>query len=85
MGAVGFYLFRTFKKEGNLKATIADPAATQFKTKQMMEMAGTVAESYLPDSAKPMFQKLKNPLMNLATHKINNIIGQDNNLADEDE
>jgi hypothetical protein len=84
MGAVGVYLFRTFKKEGNLSRTIANPAATQFKTKQMLEMAGTVAESYLPDTAKPIFQKLKNPIMNLATMKINNIIGQENNVEEDE-
>jgi hypothetical protein len=47
-------------------------------------MAGTVAESYLPDTAKPIFQKLKNPIMNLATMKINNIIGQENNVEEDE-
>lgn len=83
MGAVGIYLFRTFKKEGNLGNTLSDPAATQFKTAQMMSMGATVAESFLPDSAKPIFEKLKNPLMNLATVQMNKIIGQNNTPTEE--
>jgi hypothetical protein len=38
MGAVGFYLYRAFKKEGNIGRVLDNPATAQFKTRQMMEM-----------------------------------------------
>lgn len=83
MGAVGIYLFRVMKKEGNLANSLGDPAKAKFKTRQMMDMGATVAESFIPPMARPIFNKLKNPLMNLASNKVNQIIGQD--IGDENE
>lgn len=77
MGAMGLYLFRVMKKEGNLGNAISNPQAARFRTRQMMELGAMVAESYVPPEARPVVQKFKEPVMDLGTHFVNKILGQE--------
>lgn len=77
MGAMGLYLFRVMRKEGHLGNTITDHNAAKFQTRKMMELGAMVAESYVPPEARPVMEKLKNPILDLGTHFVNKMLGQD--------
>lgn len=85
MFGMGYYLFRTMKKEGTLGNAMNNPEAAKFKTQEFLAMAGKVAKNYIPPEARAIVERpdVQDQLTEIGVNIVDTFLGQKGNSNDK--